>query len=122
MLAYQLQVHPELCDTLPYRAYSAGTAQFRDVAGGRGGHVVPAVVASKQTGCFTSTEARWLIWDGERGGGVGGRGVGRGVGGGRGETVSGSTALSDPEDRGGPWTTARTTAMLRQRPRPLAIA
>ena len=44
---------------------------------------------SKSTFCFTSTEVRWFIRDGDRGWGGG-------------ERVSGSTVCTDQEDRGGP--------------------
>ena len=49
--------------------------------------------------CFTSTEARWLIRDGDRGG--------------RGRKSEGSTADTARERPERPWTTARTMEVLR---------
>ena len=56
--------------------------------------------------CFTSTEARWLIRDGDRGG--------------RGRQSEGSTAETARKRPERPWTAARTVEVLRRCP--LAIA
>ena len=63
-----------------------------------------------------STEAIWLIRVGGRGWGGGGGGGGEGAvrGGGGRERMSSSSASFDPERQRRMWTTARTTAMLRQ--------
>ena len=58
------------------------------------------------TFCFTSTEARWLIRDGNRGG--------------RGRKSEGSTAGTARKRPERPWTAARTMEVLRRCP--LAIA
>ena len=60
--------------------------------------------------CFTSTEARWLIRDGDSGG----------VGGGRWRKSDGSTADTVRKRPERPWTAARTMEVLRRCP--LAIA
>ena len=62
--------------------------------------------------CFTSTEARWLIRDGDR--------WGLGGGGGRGRKSEGSTADTARKRPERPWTAARTMEVLRRCP--LAIA
>ena len=56
--------------------------------------------------CFMSTEARWLIRDGDRGG--------------RGRKSDGSAANTAQKRPERPWTAARTMEMLRRCP--LAIA
>ena len=61
--------------------------------------------------CFTSTEARWLIRDGD---------VGVGVGGGRGRKSEGSTADTARKRPERPWTADKTMEVLRRCP--LAIA
>ena len=64
-----------------------------------------SVCACVCTFCFTSTEARFLIRDGD------------GVGGGKSESLTADTARKRPER---PWTAARTMEVLRRCP--LAIA
>ena len=64
--------------------------------------------------CFTSTEARWFIREGDGGGG------GVGGGGGRGRKSGGSTAETARKRPERPWTAARTMELLRRCP--LAIA
>ena len=63
--------------------------------------------------CFTSTEARWLIRDGDRWEGARGGGGGR-----KSEGSTADTARKRPAER--PWTAARTMEVLRRCP--LAIA
>ena len=63
--------------------------------------------------CFTSTEARWLIRDGDGG-------WGEGVGGGERQKSEGSTADTARKRPERPWTAARTMELLRRCP--LAIA
>ena len=77
-------------------------------------HLTPLDLAwtlnqSASTFCFTSTEARWLIRDGDREGG-----------GGRGRKSEGSTADTARIRPERPWTAARTMEVLRRCP--LAIA
>ena len=72
--------------------------------------------ACASTYCFTSTEARWLIRDGDGDGGSGGWGGG----GRRGRKSEGSTADTARKRPERPWTAARTMEVLRRCP--LAIA
>ena len=65
-----------------------------------------AVADNTRPFCFTSTEARWLIRDGDRGG--------------RGRKSEGSTADTARKRPERPWTAARTMEVLRRCP--LAIA
>ena len=79
---YRTEVLP--CTSLtPYR--KARTARTHD--------------SRQETYCFTSTEAKWLIRDGNKAG--------------RGERVSGSTARSDTEDRRGRGPAPVETSPLR---------